>query len=94
MGSLKGEECSRDTKQSPQKNNKGVYIVYLEQGFSKYDSEPQKSVVLLNIEMSFVFSLDSITVFVKWNFLDHVTYDIIQLITIQGYFKFVICNFK
>lgn len=94
MGSLKGEECSRENKQPPQKNNKGVYIVYLEQGFSKYDSEPQKSVVLLNIEMSFVFSLDSITVFVRWNFLDHVTYDIIQLITIQGYFKFVICNFK
>lgn len=43
MGSLKEEECSRENKQPSQKNNKGVYIVYLEQGFSKYDSEPQKS---------------------------------------------------
>lgn len=36
---------------------------------------PRSLVVLLNIEMSFVFSLDSFTVLVRWNFLDHVTYD-------------------
>lgn len=51
-----------------------VYIVYLEQGFSKFD-RTRSLVVLLNVEMFSVFSLDSFTALVRWNFLDQVTYD-------------------